>query len=429
MRTLFLDCGMGAAGDMISAALYELCEDRDAVLDLLNGMDIPGVTLQPEPSVKCGITGTHMKVLVDGEEEDEEMHGHHHDHEHDHEHHHHHDHVHEHEHHHGHLHSHGHDHDHDHGDHTHGVMHEIRHRVEHMNVPEKVKKDILGVYAILADAESAVHGVPVDEIHFHEVGTMDALADIAMTCLLMEHLHPDRVVASPVRVGSGTVRCAHGILPVPAPATARILEGIPVYAGDIASEMCTPTGAALLKYFAGTFSAMPAMTMDRIGYGMGKKDFETANCIRAILGETEAGGDRVVEMSCNVDDMTAEEIGYAVTKLMEMGALDVYTVPVGMKKNRPGTMICVLSAPENREALTEAVFRFTTTIGLRYAEMDRRVLDREEVTEDTPCGPVRYKISRGYGVVRKKPEYDDLAAIAEKNGTGIREVRESLGNA
>ena len=418
MSTLFLDCGMGAAGDMISAALFELFDDRQGILDEIRAMGIPRVEILPEPSVKCGITGTHMTVTVDGTEEDGDMHSHG---EHGHEH--------SHDHHHGHEHEHGHDHlhDHEHGHgHSHGVMHEIGHRVEHMNVPEKVKGDILGVYAILAEAESAVHGVPVDEIHFHEVGTLDALADIAMTCLLMDRLGPDRVVASPVRVGSGTVKCAHGILPVPAPATARILAGIPVYAGDIASEMCTPTGAALLKYFAGSFGPMPAMTMDRIGYGMGKKDFETANCVRAVLGESAAGADTVVELSCNVDDMTAEEIGYAVTKLMDLGALDVYTVPIGMKKNRPGTMICVLTAPAKREELTEAVFRLTTTIGVRAAVLDRRILERVTETGDTAFGPVRWKVSRGFGVERRKPEYEDLARIADQTGAGIRDVMDRL---
>ena len=422
MRTLFLDCGMGAAGDMISAALFELCDDRDAALKQLGELGIPHVTVHPEASVKCGVTGTHMRVEVDGTEEDETMRGHSHDHDHDH--HHGHDHGPEHEH--GHAHDHmGNTHAHVHG-HSHGVMHEIAHCVEHMNVSEKVKQDILGVYTILAEAESAVHGVPVEQIHFHEVGTADALADIAMTCVLMERLHPDAVAASPVRTGSGTVKCAHGILPVPAPATARILRGIPVYAGDIASEMCTPTGAALLKYFVGSYGTMPMMTMDRIGYGMRKKDFETANCVRAIIGETADKGDKVVELSCNIDDMTAEEIGFAVTRLMDLGALDVYTVPIGMKKNRPGTMICVLSSAEKAEALTADVFRLTTTLGVRISEMDRRVLERESVTEQTASGPVRFKISRGYGVVRRKPEYDDLADIAEKMGSGIREAKASL---
>ena len=407
MSTLFLDCGMGAAGDMISAALFELCEERDILLKRLNEMGIPGVTVCPEASVKCGVTGTHMRVDVNGVEESEDMH----------------DHV------HGSAHAglndHSHEHGHDHG-HSHGVMHEIGHRVEHMNVSDKVKKDLLGVYAILADAESAVHGVPVDQIHFHEVGTLDALADIAVTCVLMEHLHPDRIIASPVRVGSGTVRCAHGILPVPAPATAKILEGVPVYAGDIASEMCTPTGAALLRYFVGSFSQMPAMTMDRIGYGMGKKDFETANCVRAIIGETAAGSDMIVELSCNIDDMTAEEIGYAVTRLMGLGSLDVYTVPIGMKKNRPGTMICVIARREDRERLTEAIFRLTTTLGVRAREMDRRILSREYAEEDTPVGKVRYKISSGYGLTRRKAEYEDLAKIADELGTGLQDVKRRL---
>ncbi len=420
MRTLFLDCGMGAAGDMLSAALFELCEDRENLLKQLNEMGIPHVFVVPEASIKCGVMGTHMRVEVDGAEENEEMYGHQHTHEHTHDHdhsQHHHDHEPGHEHPHEHIHAHS---------HSHGVMHEITHMVEKLNVSETVKRDVLGVYSILAEAESAVHGVPVDEIHFHEVGTLDALADISMTCYLMERLGPQRVVVSPVRVGSGTVKCAHGILPVPAPATARILEGIPVYAGDIASEMCTPTGAALVKYFADSFEKMPMMTMEAVGYGMGKKDFDTANCVRAILGETASGSDTIVELSCNIDDMTGEEIGYAVTKLMELGALDVYTVPIGMKKNRPGTMICVLASLEEKDRLTEAIFHLTTTLGVRAVEMDRRVLFRESVMEDTVIGPVHYKVSTGFGVTRKKPEYEDLAKIADGLGVGLSDVRKRI---
>lgn len=291
MKVLYLDCGMGAAGDMLAAALLELIPDKDGFVEKINGLGIPGVSVERELSVKCGITGTHVKVTVNGiEEESHDHHVHenhvhsHEEHSHVHEEHIHSDHVHAHT---EHPHSHtgdGHPHSHS---HAHSGMEDIRHIVEdHLDLPEKVKADIMAVYELIAQAESHVHGVPVTDIHFHEVGTMDAIADITMVCLLMNMLSPEQIVVSPVHVGSGQVRCAHGILPVPAPATAYILKEIPIYGGNIKGELCTPTGAALLKHFATKFGYMPIMKTEVIGYGMGKKDFEAANCVRAFLGES-----------------------------------------------------------------------------------------------------------------------------------------------
>lgn len=260
MKTLYLDCGMGAAGDMLTAALVELLPDPSAFIAELNGLGLPGVEIVQEKAEKCGIAGTHISVKIHGEEEG----GHHHHHEHGHEH----------------SHSHGHAH------HHHSGMHDIEHIVSGLPVSEKVKADILAVYGQIAQAESKAHGVPVQEIHFHEVGTLDAVADITAVCMLMEKLNVDQVVASPVHVGSGHVHCAHGILPVPAPATATILQGVPIYGGGVKGELCTPTGAALLKHFVSMFGNMPVMTVSAIGYGMGKKDFAAANCLRAMLGES-----------------------------------------------------------------------------------------------------------------------------------------------
>ncbi|MCR4947518.1 MAG: LarC family nickel insertion protein, partial [Lachnospiraceae bacterium] len=244
MKTLYLDCGMGAAGDMLTAALLELIPDRDGFVSRLNGLGIPKVFFSAEKASKCGITGTHITVRVDGEEETEDMHSSHHhehdhehvhDHDHDHDHHFDHDHEHDHGHEHGHEHEHSHDHDqhHEHGHHHHSGMHDIEHIVGDLPVSDKVKADVLAVYSLIAEAESHVHGVSVEEIHFHEVGTMDAIADVTAVCMLMEEISPDKVVASDVHVGSGQVRCAHGILPVPAPATAYILRDVPIYGGSI----------------------------------------------------------------------------------------------------------------------------------------------------------------------------------------------------
>lgn len=419
MRTLYIDCGMGAAGDMLTASLIELLPDREAFVEKLNNVGIPGVTYILEPSVKCGITGSHMRVVVDGVEEGDD---HHHEHHHDHD-----DHDHHHDHDHDHHHDHG-DHDHDHGHHHHhSSMHSIEHIVkDHMNVSDKVRADILAVYSLIAKAESQVHGVPVTDIHFHEVGTKDAIADVAAVSMLMEELNPDEVIASPVHVGSGQVECAHGILPVPAPATALILNSIPIYSGNIRGELCTPTGAALLKHFVTRFGDMPIMKPEKIGYGMGKKDFEAANCVRTMIGETESGSDKIIELSCNVDDMTGEDIGFAMEKLMEGGARDVFTTPIGMKKSRPGILLSVMCSPDKKEDIIELIFRHTTTIGVREKTYQRHILDRKEETIETSYGSVRVKTSTGYGVTRKKLEYEDLARIAKEEDLSIEEVRDKI---
>ena len=379
MRTIYLDCGMGAAGDMLTAALLELMPNQDAFVEELNGLGIPGTRFTAEKCEKCGILGTHMKVTVHDKEED----GHH---------------------------------------HHHGCLADIRGIVSGLPLPTTVKLDILAVYEEIAQAESHVHGVPVEHIHFHEVGTMDAIADVTAVCLLLHRLAPDKIIVSPVHVGSGQVRCAHGILPVPAPATAYLLRGIPIYGGSIDGELCTPTGAALLKHFATEFGQMPVMKVQAIGYGMGKKDFPRANCVRALLGETEAPIDAIVELRCNVDDMTGEAIGFALEQLLGSGALDAFTVPVGMKKSRPGVLITVLCREEKKEAMVHLLLKHTTTLGVREFPCRRYALSRTMEVVNTPFGPVRKKVSSGYGVRREKLEYDDLAKIAKEQNISLAEA-------
>ena len=397
MKTLYLDCGMGAAGDMLTAALLELFDEPNKMVRELAKLQIPGVRFLAERTQKCGIYGTHMRVIVWDMEEDEHLHSHHHHHDHDH----------------------GHDHHHD---HTHGGMADIAHIISHLNISDKVRRDVLAVYDLIAQAESHAHGVPVNQIHFHEVGTMDAIADVTAVCYLMDKLGIDKVYASPVHVGSGQVRCAHGILPVPAPATAHILRGVPIYGGEIKGELCTPTGAALLKHFVSEFGKMPPMTVDAVGYGMGTKDFPAANCVRAMLGHTDDSRDSITELSCNLDDMTGEEIGFAMEQLLSAGALDVYTTAIGMKKNRPATMLTVLCRNEQKEEMVRLIFRHTTTLGIREAEFTRYTLQRHFETVETPYGPVRRKVVSGYGVSRSKAEYEDLAKIAREQGKGLREL-------
>ena len=394
MKTLYIECNMGAAGDMLTAALLELLEDKEAFIKELNSIGIPGVEYKYEPDTKCGITGTHVTVSVKGTEEDEHIHEHHHSHEHEHAH-----------------------------EHHHSGLHDIEHIVRgHLNIPDKVRDDVMEVYNLIAEAESHVHGVPITDIHFHEVGTMDAIADICAVCLLINRIAPDDIVASPVHVGSGQVKCAHGILPVPAPATAYILKDVPTYGGSINGELCTPTGAALLKYYVRRFGDMPVMKTGAVGYGMGKKDFEAANCVRVFLGETPDKEDSILEFEFNVDDMTAESVSFAMKKLFDEGALEVYTTPVGMKKSRPGILFTVLCRQEDRVRMTELIFRHTSTIGIRETLKKRVILERSIESVSTKYGEIRKKTSRGYGVTREKFEYEDIAKIAEKNGLSLDEV-------
>lgn len=434
MKTIYLDLGMGAAGDMLTAALLELLEEKDQETFLceLERIGIPDTEISREKIKKMGITGSHMRVKVLGQEEESSDHDGHDHHDHDHHGHDHHGHDHHDHDHHDHDH---HDHDHhDHGhhghDHHHTGMGDIKELVGSLAVSDRVKKDVMAVYGLIAQAESRVHGESVEKIHFHEVGALDAVADITAVCMLMERLSPDRVIASFVHAGSGQVRCAHGILPVPAPATALLLEGIPWYGGTVKGELCTPTGAALVRYFADSFGDMPVMRVSRTGYGMGKKEFALLNAVRAFLGETEEPAasltDRITELSCSVDDMTGEEIGAAMDRLYEAGAREVFTTAVGMKKSRPGVMLSVLTDSEHEQEMVRTLFAHTTTIGIRRAVLDRYVLERTEQEIDTPSGRVRCKISTGYGVTRRKYEYDDVAALAGKEGKSIREIRDGL---
>ena len=486
MKLLYLDCGMGAAGDMLGAALAELLPDdaRDAFTSELNAAGIPGVHVSLDPSVKCGITGTHLTVTVNGTEEKEGGHSHSHEHSH-------HDHSHEH--------SHSHVHHHD---HSHRSLHDIHHIIVDLKLPEAVRTDILAVYRLIAEAESKAHDKPVSEIHFHEVGTMDAIADIASVCLLLHKLAPDQIIASPIHVGSGQVKCAHGILPVPAPATAYILKDIPIYSGSIQGELCTPTGAALLKHFVTRFDQMPLMTPASTGYGMGTKDFPAANCVRAILGESFAENqdailgesfaenqpeqpacipaapasatapastatpapaaapaseeaattETICELSCNVDDMTGEDIAFAIETFLQNGALDAFTVPCTMKKGRPGVLVTVLCKDPDQKQMTKLILQHTTTLGVRSAEKKRWILSRTEsetvipddmlanvTSPDMPAESkahelkttgndctIRSKTSTGFGITRNKYEHDDLEKIARTYGLTLAQVRALL---
>lgn len=411
-----MECNMGAAGDMLAAALFELLERDDAenFLNELNRTVPEGVSAHCLSVSKSGLTGTRFEVSVNGapESSGDDDFGHIHDgHGHDH----------DHEHHDGHSHPHSH-----HQERNSGSMADIEQMISGLEVSSRVRGDILAVYRMIADAESRVHGKPAAQVHFHEIGALDAVADITAVCMLMEKLSPDHIAVSPVHVGSGMVRCAHGLLPVPAPATALILRDVPVYGGNIRGELCTPTGAALLRYFADSFGPMPAMTYSRIGIGMGKKDYEAANCVRVFLGGDGETADtpngRIIELSCNVDDMTGEAAGFASEIMLREGALDFFCVPVFMKKNRPGFMFVCLCDENDAGRMAALMLRHTTSFGVRKKLCERYTLDRTTTEKDTQYGKIRIKQGVGYGTGKSKPEYEDLKAAAEKNNLSISEV-------
>ncbi len=440
MRTLFIECNMGASGDMLMGALYELLSDsqKESFLKTMNNLFPNQILLQASPAEKCGIWGTKMNVVILGQEEPltEDMISNH-------------------------SLEHTHREDHVNFGHLHISYPEMLTRIDKLLISNTVKEHAKAVYTIIGNAESLAHNTDISQIHFHEVGTLDALIDVAGCCLLIELLHPEQIIGSPVHVGTGSVRCAHGILPVPAPATAEILKDIPIYAGSIEGELCTPTGAALLKHFVSQFIPMPPISVERTGYGMGTKDFPSANCVRVFLGTLSAlpvlanrqlpdffspgaprfpsqeetrpdfyteqfhSLDQILELSCNLDDMTPEAVSYAVTLLREAGALEVYTTPVYMKKNRPGTLLTVLCNIQEESRFSRLILTHTATRGIRIHPCYRRTLDAQFRKISTVYGEITVKISTGYGISKFKPEYDDVAAAARQCKVPFQTVYET----
>lgn len=388
MRTLYLECGMGAAGDMICAALFELIDDKRSFADKITSIFPDFISISFESAETCGILGTRMRVCIHGQEE------------------------------------HSHDtnhrpHERNEHHHEHRSLADIEEIIDSLDVSPRVKGDAKAVYTLIAEAESAVHGRSVSQVHFHELGAIDAVADVVTASMLFEQINPQRVIVSPVCVGKGYVKCAHGMLPVPAPATARLLQDIPIYAGDIESELCTPTGAALLKHFAGEFSSMPTMRVSCVGCGIGSKRFERANCVRSFLGEDgnppESCRDSVAELRCNIDDMTGEAVSFAAQALLSGGALDVYTIPITMKKGRPAYMLCVICGRDDAEKLAHLILKHTSTLGVRIGFSERLVMERHTETRPVFGGNVRLKRAALGDIERSKLEYDDVAEFAKAN--------------
>lgn len=383
MKTLYLECKMGASGNMLAGALLDLLPNPQAYVAKLNALGIPGVKCQLSQVNRSGISGKQFTVLVHGQEEAQHHHGHHH----------------------------------------HNSLAEIEKIIHALPLENRIKEASVAAFRRLGQAESAVHGVPMADIHFHEVGSLDAVADIVSTCLLLDALQVAQVIVSPIHVGSGTVHCAHGILPVPAPATVELLRGVPYYTGSIETELCTPTGAALLTTISNAFGSQPPMTVEAVGYGFGTKELPQANCLRAFLGDSV---ETVYELRCNLDDMTGEELSFLREKLEQAHALDVTMIPVQMKKGRPGILLECLCRESQREDLCRLILRHSTTAGVRYAPWMRETLTVSFTQHDTPYGTIREKRYAGCGIRKSKPEYDDLAAAAEKAGLPLSKVKEFL---
>ena len=395
MKVLYFDCFSGASGDMIVGALIDAGVPLDEIRAALGSLSIDREAVWTERVDRAGIGAT--KFQVRGEDGGD---GHHH-------------------------HSHG-------GAvvteaHVHRTLSEIDTLIEGSRLSAAGRDRAKALFARLADVEGTIHGTPPDKVHLHEVGSLDSIVDIVGAVHALELIGAQRIVSSPLNVGSGTIRSSHGLLPVPAPATTRLLEGVPIYSGTQRTEMVTPTGALLITAYATDFGGIPPMKIAKIGYGAGARSFDdTPNVLRVLIGEADATAPShtVVVIEAEIDDMNPQIFGVVMEQLLADGALDVFYTPIQMKKNRPGTLLSAIAAPDARERITATIFRETTTIGVRYREMTRECLDRETQTVTTPFGPVRFKVARRNGaILNASPEFEDCVNLANRHGRPIKEIQ------
>jgi uncharacterized protein (TIGR00299 family) protein len=427
---LYFDCFAGASGDMILGALLDAGLPLDALRDALGSLAIEGYELRTERVLRAGVSATKFKLIEHGAPEPvsapaqtpAQVHAHSHEHSHSHEH----------------AHAHGqtqtavhataHEPMHAHA-HEHRSLREITSLIAKSALTPAARERAVALFRRLAEAEAAIHNMSVDDVHLHEVGALDSIIDIVGAVFALDWFHADRIVCSPLNTGSGMVRCAHGHFPVPAPATARLLAAAaaPAYASGPSVELLTPTGALLTTGYAAAYGPLPAMAIDRIGYGAGDRDFaEFPNVLRVFLGTAaeSSNTERIVVMECEIDDMNPQIYGVLMDRLLEAGAFDVYYAPVQMKKNRPGTLITLVAAPEKRQALAEIIFRETTTLGVRYHEVFRDCLERERISVQTPWGDVRIKVARrGSTIMNAAPEFDDCVRLATAHGRAVKDVQ------
>ena len=460
-RILYIDCYSGAAGDMLLGALLDAGLPLAELRALVATLDLPGVAVEADRVDRGGIGATRFRVLVDGASAEapgghEPRHGdrhahadgqeHGHGHEHDHGHEHRHDHGRQlgrergpgHEHGNGHEHgpgAHGHDghgHGQEHGGgrgHPHRSLSAITSIVERSGLSASARERAVTLFTRLAQVEADIHQVPVEEVHLHEVGAVDSIVDIVGSVFALEWFAPDRVVASPLNVGSGTVRCEHGELPVPAPATVRLVQGAPIYSSGPAVERLTPTGALLVTGYAAGYGGVPPMTVRNVGYGAGRRNLAgSPNALRVLIGDdgADAAGavvERVAVVECEIDDMNPQIYGVLMDRLRDAGAVDAFYTPIQMKKNRPGTLVTVLAAPDRRHAVSEVLFAETTTLGVRTSETTRECLERHLVAVETPLGTIPIKVARrGGAVLNAAPEFEDCVRVAETHGLSVKQV-------
>ncbi|HOA73037.1 MAG TPA: nickel pincer cofactor biosynthesis protein LarC [Phycisphaerae bacterium] len=383
MRIAYFDCFSGASGDMILGACISAGVDAEALRGDLTALNVPGFTLEARPIRKQGFAATQIEVVVDPVV-----------------------------------------------DKPHRHLSHIRQIIEQSQLSAPVRERALAIFTRLAEAEAAVHGTTIEKVHFHEVGALDAIVDIVGASLALERLGIERVLCSPIPTGSGTVTCDHGVMPVPAPATAELLKGVPLAACDEVGELTTPTGAAILTTLASDFGTLPPMRVERIGIGAGRRDGQKrANILRLFVGELNAADedeeDEILVLEANLDDVSGQVIGHVYDALFEIGALDVFTTPVHMKKNRPGTQLTVLAPLHLRDEVETILFAETTTFGIRAYRCSRRKLTREFETVDTPAGSIRLKVGRRHGkVVTAAPEYEDCRRAAAATGRPLKEIME-----
>ena len=399
MKTIYFDCFAGAAGDMLVGALIDLGLDFSALEEELAKMEIGGYSLSTDTILKQGVTSQKFRVNITHET---------------------------HHHHHGEGHSHGANH--------HGRSYsQIREILEKAPIPEAPKNRAISAFYRLGVVEAGIHGVEVEDIHFHEVGAIDSIIDVTGYFLGLHMLGVERVAASPLPVGSGFVQCAHGRMPVPAPATAKLLEGAPVAESDLDGEVLTPTGALLLIESAEFFGPMPEMTIARVGYGAGDKDQpDTPNVVRAFLGESEAGAEgggppaTIAVLEANIDDMSPELFPHVIEGVLKAGALDAFSIPVTGKKGRPGQLLTILCPLAKQDTLTRFLFRETSTLGVRRRTTGRAVAEREWMEVDLPWGRVRVKRGTFEGALTNlAPEYEDCRRLAEESGVPLKQVIET----
>jgi len=383
MRLAYLDCASGISGDMFLGACLDAGLDNARLLAELAGLPLGPYELKPQRVLRGGLAGTHLDIAVPREQ-------------------------------------------------PHRHLASIEQMIASSPLSARVKERSRRIFRRLGEAEARLHAKPIEQVHFHEVGAVDAILDIVGACVALELLAIEELMASPLNVGSGRVTAAHGSLPIPAPATAELLHGIPIYSSGVEAELVTPTGAAIVSTLASSFGSLPPMRVERIGYGAGAHDLSgQPNLARLFMGErTAVAGDRAVTpgervsvIETSVDDMSPEVYGYLVERALAAGALDISCTPIEMKKNRPGIEIRLLARPEQAEALADLVFAETTTLGLRISTAERRVLERELVTVETLYGPVRVKVGRRNGrVVNAAPEYEDCRRVALDRGVPLKEV-------